>query len=682
MKKLFILTLILFLILPFLFGPRLAAENGVPYQTYTYSRSQRSLVRTQDAYVPLAMTQTIGNYSLSNPSDIVIDRFENVYIADTGNARIIKFNPGEEDILPEIIGEGFLLEPKGVAVDRDGNLYVADFGKEEAYKFVYDEENKTHNIQVIYRRPEKSPLLLEDETFKPSKIEVDNGGNVYLVLSGNINGLAQFKNDGEFFGYFGGNQIPSTFQNILRFFLFNEEQRRNWFKMIPNPVYNVSVDQKGSLITITKTVEGYKKLNIGNTVITDTLFGNDNNEDVAVGPINNVYTISEDGYIIEYSDEGDLLFIFGGRDVSAQKGLFDKASSLAVDSRNNIYALDSENSSLQIFYPTLFANTVHQALYLYQNGYYLESKVYWEEVLKMNSLFDLAHIGLGGANFAAGNYEAAMESFKVARDQYGYSSAFWEVRNIYLLQNAGNYLIILFGLLIIYLVNLKLKFMHHIYKPFGYLHQRLKKFTLYREVAFAFTLIRHPFDGYYGIKKELRTSVLSATVLLLIIYSFYIASLYLTGFLFNNKITSQINLFEESVKVFLPFGLFVIANYLVCSIREGEGKFRHVYQASSYMLSPLLIFLPILTLISNFLTFNERFIYEFGSFITILVLIIYLILMVKEIHNYSFSSSIGNILLSIFTALMIAVVVFIVYLLLNEIFTFIVNVWIEVRSRG
>lgn len=682
MKKLLILLITLCLLFLAYTNVKVAAENGVPYLTYTFSRSQRSMVRTQDAYVPLSIAQKIGDYELNKPQDIVIDASENVFIADTGNGRIIKFNPDLEELTPEIIGEGILQEPTGVAVDGEGNLYVADFGKEEGYRFSYDQETKTYSLAVTYKRPLNSPLLLEDEPFKPNKIEVDNGGNVYLVLSGNINGLAQYNNDGEFFGYFGGNEIPPTFRNILRFLLFNEEQRRKWFKMIPSPVYNLAVDQKGSIITITKAAFGFKKLNIGNTVITETLYGSSVNEDVAVGPINNVFTISEDGYIVEYSDEGDLLFIFGGRDTTSQKGLFDKASAIAVDSRNNIYALDSENSSLQIFYPTDFADTVHQALELYQNGYYLQSKEYWENVLKMNSLFDLANVGLGSANFASENYREAMESFRLAREKNGYSEAFWEVRNLYLLQHAGSYIIILFGLLIVYLLNLKLNFMRYVKKPFSLLHQRLKEYRLYRELAFAFTLIRHPIEGFYGIKREQRTSVLSATILLVLIYGVYIASLYLTGFLFSNRIVSEINLFEESVKVLVPFGLFVIANYLVCSIREGEGKFRHVYQASVYMLSPILIALPILIIFSNVLTLNESFVYEFGTFVTYLWLAIYLVLMVKEIHNYGFSSAIGNILLSVFTALMIAVVVFIVYLLLNEIASFLINIWIEVSSRG
>jgi hypothetical protein len=72
--------------------------------------------------------------------------------------------------------------------------------------------------------------------------------------------LAEFENNGNFFGFFGGNQIPNTWDNVLRFILFDEQQRRNWFQMIPKPVYNVAVDQDGLILTTTRGEMGYLKL--------------------------------------------------------------------------------------------------------------------------------------------------------------------------------------------------------------------------------------------------------------------------------------------------------------------------------------------------------------------------------------------------------------------------------------
>jgi hypothetical protein len=45
--------------------------------------------------------------------------------------------------------------------------------------------------------------------------------------------------------------------------------------------------------------------------------------------------------------------------------------------------------------PTSFANLVHNAIALYQDGRYVEALEPWQKVLEQNALFDLANRGLG-----------------------------------------------------------------------------------------------------------------------------------------------------------------------------------------------------------------------------------------------------------------------------------------------
>ena len=69
---------------------------------------------------------------------------------------------------------------------------------------------------------------------------------------------------------------------------------------------------------------------------------------------------------------------------------------------------------------------------LYQDGNYIESKEIWEEVLKVNSLFDFANLGMGEAHFKEENYAEALESYKLSRNVSGYSDAYWELRNVWI----------------------------------------------------------------------------------------------------------------------------------------------------------------------------------------------------------------------------------------------------------
>ncbi len=657
------------------------ANNGIPYYTFTYSTTQRRIVPTQDAYLPLSITNQIGGYTLDSPEDLTIDQFNNVYIADTKNGRVIKYNLESNEA--RVIGEGFLTSPMGVHVGYDGAVYVVDFTHKKAYKYVYDTVNASYDLAVTYERPVDSPYFTSTDTFEPTKIITDSGNNVYILLAGSINGLAEYKNDGEFFGFFGANRIPNSWDNIIKSLLFDEQQRREWFKMIPKPLNNVAVDQDGLILTITNGQSGYLKLNIANLVFSQSNWGFQNTMDLYVGPHNTIFTINAEGYITEYTQEGQTLFIFAGPDKSSNtKGLFNSPTAIAVDARNNIYALDKSTSSLQIFVPTAFANLVHNAITLYQEGKYSESEEPWKQVLKMNSLFDLANKGIGDAHFAKGEYEDAMHYYAISRNHTGYSNAYWEVRNTALLASASWLVYILIGGILLSIMNRFLPFMKYVKSPIHKANKYMKHFKLYNELLFGFHILRNPNDGYYGIKREAKTSNLSATIYLLTFFLMYIVFIYTTSFLFNDRIVAEINVVQQVITVFVPFFLWVIANYLVCSIRDGEGKLSDVYQASAYALLPMIIALPVLALISHALTLNEAFIFTFLFNVSALITVIYLIVMVKEIHFYEMKKTISNIFVSIFTALMILLMVAIIYILLSEILQVFLDIYREVTSRA
>ncbi len=674
MKK-FILAILLFIVIPLF----VVEANGVPYLTFTYSSTNGRFVYTQDAYIPLSRRQTFGEYTLENPQDITFDNQDVMYIADRDLGLVIVYDESNQTV--KTIGEGILEGPTGVHVGSDGHVYVADFITKKAYQFALSAMN-TYELVQTYEKPLNSPFFSEEDPFDPTKITTDNANNVYVLLAGNINGLAQFKNDGTFFGYFGGNSIPASWQNTVTFLFFDEETRRNLFQIIPDPVYNISTDQDGLILTTTKGLDGYIKLNIANFVLNRSVWGFDNNEDIYVGPYETIFSVTSEGYIVEYGPDGSVLFIFSGKDTSNIQGLFQNPTGIAVNSNSQIYVIDNQTQSLQVFVPTSFANLVHRAIELYQDGRYVEALEPWQEVLEQNALFDLANQGLGDAYFAEMNYEEALYYYEIARNRQGYSDAFWEVRNDVLLNSGALIVILLFGVLALSIGGKYLKLNTILLKPVYVINDKIKEFKLTKELKFGFYLMTHPIDGYYGIKRENKASYLSASIYFLLFFIVYLIFIFETNFLFNPLIRSQIDIFEQVISIFLPYILFVLANYLVCSIRDGEGSFKDVYIATSYSLLPAIIGLPIMTLVSQGLTLNEAFLFDFGMIIIYVLTGFYLIMMVKEIHYYEMKATVGNIFITIFTAVMILVVVFIVYLLLGEVVQLFLDIIREVTVRG
>lgn len=673
MKKLLVFFLSI-MTLALLFGTSVKADDGVNYNTFTLSDGR--LVRTQIAYVPVGDIDRLDGVLLDTPMDVDIVGNKLVIASITeSSGKIIIYNMDTK--IASVIGESFLVNPTGVYASDDGFIYVADQRGNAAYKL-----DMTGNILQTYRKPD-SPLF-GTENFQPKKILTDSRGNVYIINNG-VKGLAQYTNDGEFLAYFGTNTITPTLRTVLQYTFFTDEQLDSLFNLTPPEVSNMAIDSRGLIHTVSLGDGAYnvKRLNISGDNLLPEMYAAQNLVDIYIGPIGNIYTVSREGMIYEYDIEGNLLFAFGGNDISNQVlGLMNQPSSIAVDDDSNIYVLDRGSKVMKVYYPTVFTDYVHDALSDYQEGFYVESQEPWRQVLKMNDFFDLAHKGMANAYFSLGQYDEALDEYYIANDRDGYSDAYWEVRNAWLIEYAPTFVLILFVLLIVFVINIKFKIVAYattpVKKGIGWTR---KKSKIVDQVLFVFSYLRNPADKTYEIKRKNRVQVFPVTVLLMIYFIFYIIYIYNLGFLFNYRQIENINIFEEVVKIILPIIVWVVANFLVGTIREGEGRLRDVYITTIYSLAPYFLLLPVIALVSQALTYNESFIISFMHTIAILLTVIYFFFMVKETHFYNVKDTLKSIFISAFTMVMMLLGVFILYILLNELVILIRDIIMEVFYR-
>ena len=86
----------------------------------------------------LAGGQGNGRGQFEHPRGLAVDQSGNLYVADTGNARIQKFSPEGEFLTgfgKRGKQEGELAEPNGIAVDSRGNVFVVDAANHKLLKF-------------------------------------------------------------------------------------------------------------------------------------------------------------------------------------------------------------------------------------------------------------------------------------------------------------------------------------------------------------------------------------------------------------------------------------------------------------------------------------------------------------------------------------------------------------------
>ena len=157
---------------------------------------------TAQAQQTIGATGT-GRGQFSQPTGLDVDAAGNLYVADSRNNRIEKFDP--EGKILTVLGPGgdkeaTFNEPWMATVDKDGNIYVADTWSHRILKFDPD-----LNVVGEWGKPftaigERQPN--PDELFGPRDIAMDADGNLLVTDTGNKR-VVKFTPDGQPLDSFG-----------------------------------------------------------------------------------------------------------------------------------------------------------------------------------------------------------------------------------------------------------------------------------------------------------------------------------------------------------------------------------------------------------------------------------------------------------------------------------------------
>lgn len=651
------------------------AMAETPYKTYTVD-GYGYVLETQSAYNPLSAITKVGETSFVTPMDIAIGNDGNLYIADSG-AHVIMVSTVDGDEV-RMIGEGVLQTPTGVFISGDDKVYVADKDAEKV--FVFDTNGTLLNE---YGRP-NSPIYGNNMNFRPIKVVANKTGTMYIICEGNMNGIVQLSpvDGGSFLGYFGTNYTTlSPFQIIQRAIL-TDAQRAQMLSNIPSTPTNLHIDEEGLIYTVTQGDRDkcLKKLNIaGKNMLDSDPYWADLPAAVTTGNYRNMLVADSDGYIYEYNEEGELLFMFGGRDDGRQRvGLCNKVEAIAVDNQDRIYLLDSDKKQVHIFEPTEFTNLLHEALYLFSKGRYTESKEPLEKVLQMNSMFDYANQAMGHAYLQEENYTEALRYFRLAKSFEGYSDAYWEVRNIWIRKYLVTAVIVIVALAVA--ISFYKRWRKKKYGEDGPTRPS-EKVPLLGQLKYCLYFMRHPFDGCYGVKREGKASFSCANILLAGYILISVIEKYFSGFLVKNVREGRYDIISDVGTVLVIFIGLTLCNYLVVTINEGEAFFKELYCAYAYCLTPFIVIKPFVVLLSNVLTYNEVFLISFANIIVWVWMVVLVLITVKEVNNFTVKETAKALALTAFTVLILTLLVCIIYVLFSQVIDFIITVVREVVYR-
>lgn len=360
---------------------------------------------------------------LKNPQDLFIAKDQSIYIADTGNNRILKL--GDDG---RAIGEfkaedaGGLNAPEGVFVNENGDIYIADTENMRILKL-------SANGSVIkeFNKPETA-ILGESFNFLPRKIAVGTTGMMYILCKTEAQGLLSMDETGAFRGYAATEKVGFNLTDFLIRLVGSAQQKKMIAKRLPSPVSNFLVQNNViyAVLGNAKSDQISVYNSIGKNLYPSGNFGE--------GGFLNDITVSSEGIvtvldsnncrIFQYDKNGSNLDVFG--DKGERKGEFLQPVGIDTNQEGDLFILDAGKNSIQVFKPTYFISLVHSALNYYSSGAYDKAAAEWDNVLMVDESYTLAHEGIAQALYKRGDWKSAANRFEYIGDKAGYSRAYSE----------------------------------------------------------------------------------------------------------------------------------------------------------------------------------------------------------------------------------------------------------------
>ncbi len=589
----------------------------------------------------------------SNIQDMRTDSHGDVWVVDTGNNRVIEFNPTLTKVLlviggPNATGPAALNGPQGIAI-RGGLVYVADTGNSRLAVFAASNGAYIDQLQPLNQSLTLRTLKVK---FVPNKVAVGPDGTIYVSIAGQAYGLAKFSPNGQFDGFFAPNGVGYNLGYHIAKLLESPQQRAQNAAILPPEVNNVLVGPNGYIYTtsVDTTTDQIRRLN---AVGTDTLnlpgthllyglpvsslpqyvFQNLNTQVTSSsGPIaanalqpllvsiavNNqgIITVIDQltDYVMQYSPDGRLLYTWGGLDNgNGILGLFEQPTAVVALPNGEIVVADGLENNLTVFKPTQFALDVQKGAVDYHAGLYQQAIKPWTAALHYDSNYDLAHDEIGQGLLSEGEglgstpavytaqlamFSRAIRQFYLAGDKVGFGQAFSWYRHIWMRLNfTWVFLTVLGAWLVLWLLNKYLR---------AYLREHPIEFygawvrnQFVRMWPMAWRVLRHPAEAFFQLKYENQGTLYQGLVLIALAFILQVLRLTWTNFDFSPLVPGRTNLVVNAGQFLLPLATWIAANFMVGDMYDGEADLSEIIYGSAYALLPFITMAMPLTILSH-----------------------------------------------------------------------------------
>ena len=128
--------------------------------------------------------------------------------------------------------------------------------------------------------------------------------------------------------------------------------------------------------------------------------------------------------------------------------------------------------------------------------------------------------------------------------------------------------------------------------------------------------------------------------------------------------------------------MLTACNYLVCTINDAVKEASSKYALRvCHCLTPYIVLQPVIFILSRVVTNNERFLVTFTKDFMLAWIVVLIVVTIKELNNITVKATFKVIFLTLFAALIFIPLVFILYILWQQVYEFVTGIGGEVVYR-